>query len=136
MWCVTEVLSQANKNIASGVVMIVCDKDFKIWRYDGKLCERMTYFDMNCWPVKIVARHVFVAPWFVVNVIKPIRFALIDKETRSRIKIHDVPESQILDTLSGYGIRKEALPTDMGGSITLEQAEWIADHRALELDEI
>jgi hypothetical protein len=38
--------------------------------------------------------------------------------------------------LSGYGIRKEALPTDMGGSITLEQAEWIADCRALELDEI
>jgi hypothetical protein len=116
--------------------MIVCDKDFTVWHYDGKLYERMTFFDMNCWPVKIVARHVFVAPWFVVNVIKPIRFSLIDKETRSRIQIHDVPDSQILDTLSGYGIPKEVLPTDTGGSITLDQAEWIANRRALELEEI
>jgi hypothetical protein len=136
MWYAIEVLAQANTDIGSGVVMIVKDKDFTIWHYDGRLYERMTYFDMKCWPVKIIARHVCVAPWFVVNIIKPIRYALIDKHTRSRILIHDGPESQILDVLSDYGILKDMLPTEMGGTVRFDQAEWIANRRAAELGEI
>jgi hypothetical protein len=70
------------------------------------------------------------------KMIKRITKALMDRHTRSRVLEHDVPESQILDVLSHYGIMKDMLPTEMGGTIELNQAEWIASRRATELEEI
>jgi hypothetical protein len=52
---------------------------------------------------------------------------LNDKRTRV-----DVPDSQLLGILSDYGILKEMLPTKMGGTVQLNQAEWIANRRAAE----
>ena len=46
------------------------------------------------------------------------------------------PERQLPDILSDYGIHVDMLPTGMGGSIHLDQAEWIANRRAAELMEI
>jgi hypothetical protein len=71
----------------------------------------------------------------VVNIGKPMIYALMDKDTRSRTLFHAVPESQILDVLSGYGILKDMLPTKMGGTVRFDQAEWIANRRAAELQE-
>jgi hypothetical protein len=65
---------------------------------------------------------------------KPIFFAMADKFTRSRTKFHDVPESAIAESLSSYGIL--TLPTEMGGSLQFSQAEWIAQRRAIEMEEI
>jgi hypothetical protein len=60
----------------------------------------------------------------------------MDKRIRSRTLFHDVPESQIVDILSSYGILKEMLPTEMGGTVRLNQAEWMASRRAAEREEI
>jgi hypothetical protein len=133
---VIEVLAQANTDVRSGVVATVWDKDFTMWDYDDKLNERTTYFDMNCWPVRIIATHICCPPWFMVKVVKPILYAWVDKRSRSRILFHDVPESQILGVLSDYGILKGMLPTMMGGTVRLDQTEWIASRRAAELGEI
>jgi hypothetical protein len=72
----------------------------------------------------------------VANIVKPIVFSLVDKHARSRMLIHNVPESQLLDVLSDYGILKNMLPTEMGGPVQLDPAEWIASRRAVELGEI
>jgi hypothetical protein len=67
---------------------------------------------------------------------KPIIYALMNKQTRSRSVIHDVPDSLIIQDLSIYGILKDMLPIEMGGTIPLNQSEWIFNRRALEIDEI
>ena len=72
----------------------------------------------------------------MVNVIKPIIYALIDKYTQSRHLLHTVPKNRLLDALSEYGILKYMLPTEMGGTVRLHQAEWIANRRALQLGEV
>jgi hypothetical protein len=136
IWYVIEVLAQTNTDIRSGVVAIVWDKDFTIWDYDDRLNERMAYFDMKCWPVKLIATHICCPPWFMVKIVKPILYALINKHARSRIMFHDIPESQVLDVLADYGILKDMLPTEMGGTARLDQAEWIASRRAVDLGEI
>jgi hypothetical protein len=133
---VIEVLAQANTDVRSGIVVIVWDKDFTMWDYDDKLNERMAYFDMKCWPVKIIATHICCPPWFMVKVVKPILYALIDKQARSRILFHNVPESHILEVLSNYGFLKGMLPTIMGGTVRLDQNEWIVSRRSVELGEI
>jgi hypothetical protein len=58
------------------------------------------------------------------------------KEARSRNNIHDLPPEQVANALSSFGISKEMLPTQMGGSIELNLSEWIAKRRAVEMEEI
>jgi hypothetical protein len=50
--------------------------------------------------------------------------------------MHDVPESQVPDILSDYGILKKMLPSELGGTVQLDQAAWIACRRAAELEGI
>jgi hypothetical protein len=69
-------------------------------------------------------------------VLKPIAYALMDKHMRSRILIHDVPERQLPHILTDFGIHEDMLPTGMGGSVQLDQAEWLTNQRAAELMEI
>jgi hypothetical protein len=59
---------------------------------------------------------------------------LVGKHCRSRRLCHG--ESNLLDSLSECGILKEMLPTEMGGTVRLDQADWIATRRAAELKEI
>jgi hypothetical protein len=108
-----------------------------MWDYDHKLySDGIAYFGGTCWPVKILANHVCCPPWFVVNIIQPLINAVYDKRGRERNLEHNVPESQILNALSSYGILKNMLPTEMGGTVLLNQCEWIASRRAAELEEI
>jgi hypothetical protein len=60
----------------------------------------------------------------------------MDKYAQSRILMHDVPESQVPDILSDYGIMKKMLPSELGGTVQLDQAAWIACRRAAELEGI
>lgn len=62
--------------------------------------------------------------------------AFTDKWTRTRTLMHDVPASEIISELSKYGIVESMLPTSMGGTFQLDQAEWIAGRRAAEMEEI
>ena len=130
-------MAQENTDMNSGLVLLTNLKDVTIWDYDHRLYDRILYFSMNCWPVKMIACHVCCAPASIFDkMIKRITNALMDKHTRSRILQHDVPESQILDVLSHYGIMKYMLPTEMGGTVKFDLTEWIASRRAAELEEI
>ena len=80
--------------------------------------------------------HICCAPVLLVRLLKPIMKALMDKDARARLIFHDCPESGILDALSEYGIEKHMLPTEMGGLVQLDQTEWIAHRRAIEMEEI
>jgi hypothetical protein len=130
-------VAQENTDRSSGVIFVNWVKDSTMWDYDHGLYDGIIYFSMNCWPIKMIACHNCCAPASIFDkMIKRITKALMDRHTRSRVLEHDVPESQILDVLSHYGIMKDMLPTEMGGTIELNQAEWIASRRAAELEEI
>jgi hypothetical protein len=60
----------------------------------------------------------------------------VDKHARFRIVKHDVPQDEILNVSPSYGSRKGMLPPAMGGTVVLNQAEWIATRGATELEKI
>jgi hypothetical protein len=136
IWYAIEVTAQENTDVRSGVVMICWDKNKVFASYDCVVNYRVPIFERNCWPIRTIATHACSPPWFVARVLKPILYALMDKHSRSRIILHDVPESQILNALSSYGILKHMLPIEMGGTVLLDQAEWMTNRRAAELSEI
>ena len=107
-----------------------------IWDYDRKVYDHIESLGMSTWPIRFCALHACCAASLVHRIIKPIIFALKDKESRSRTLFHDVPEGMIHEVLSSYGIKKDMLPTDMGGTLQFNQCAWIANRRAAELQEI
>jgi len=114
----------------------VWDKGSTLWDFDHCVYQQIMYFEMNAWPIKLISSHICCTPSFILRIIKPILFALTDKRTRARTNLHNVPESEVLEVLSKYGILRDMLPTEMGGSIELNTYEWIAQRRAAELEEL
>jgi hypothetical protein len=73
----------------------------------------------------------------ILRFAKPIIHSFVSKEFRTRTLSHNaVDERDVLQVLWSYGLQEEMLPTQMGGSIVLDQEEWIANRRAAELEEI
>lgn len=130
-----EIVSQESNETGNGFNCIVWDKHTTIWDIDQKLNERNTYFYRSCWPVKATCTHVCCPPKILMLFLKPVMLALMSKEARARLKFH-VAESELLEALCGYGILGSMLPTEMGGTVELNQSEWIASRRAVELEEI
>lgn len=102
----------------------------------AKVYGKLSHFEKTCWPIKFIGAHICGSPSIVFRIIKPILNAMTDRRGRSRMVIHDVPENTLLEALSGYGIMKNMLPTEMGGTVQPNQAEWIASRRAAEMEEI
>jgi hypothetical protein len=129
-------MAQEKMGMESGLVILAYLQDFTIWDFDHGLYDQIISIERNCWPVKIAARHCYL-PSVFVKIMKYVLNALMDKRGRSRMLMHDVAtESELLDVLSSYGIEKYMLPTEMGGTVLLNQAEWIASRRASELEDI
>ena len=131
-----EIIWQECHETGNGFHCIVWDKYTTIWEVDRKLNDQTFYLYRYCWPVKPMATHVCCPPKILALFLKPVAMALMSKEARARLQFHDVPESEILEVLSGYGILKDMLPTEMGGTVELNQYEWIANRRAVEMEEI
>lgn len=130
-WYAIEVASQEKNDI----VTVVWDKESTVWEYDHKLYQKFAYFESSCWPCKFECFHVCCTPKLIARVVFPIFSALQSEQSRTRTIWHDVPESDILSALSAYGITKDMLPTEFGGTIQLNPSEWIAQRRALEMEE-
>lgn len=71
-----------------------------------------------------------------MRIIKPIVFAFMDSRTRTRSVVHDIPENEIANALSEYGITKQMLPTNMGGSVQINMAQWMVNRRSSEMEEL
>lgn len=139
VWYTIEVAAQkrTKDNSNSSVVQVMWDLKTSLFDYDRRACDRMIYFDTSAWPIKISAFHACCSPAFMTQIIKPLMFALKDRESRQRTLFHDVPASEIINILAKYGIDKDMLPTYMvGGTLELNLLEWITERRAIELEEI
>lgn len=119
-------------------VFLLWEKNASLWNYDRSIVSQVPYYYNHCWPIKPMPTHSCYPNAFVRRVIKPVLVATLSKEGRARTLIHDVPENEILDLLTNYGIRREMLPTSMGGTVDLDKwlLSWIAYRRAIEMEEI
>lgn len=134
MWYIAEVAASENTNVRSGVVEVSWLADASLWEYDPRVFDRLFTYLQNYWPIRTIASHICCPPKIDARFLLPVLIALVDRFTRSRIQMHDVPPSEIISSLAPYGITKEMLPKQMGGSIELFPSEWIANRRAVEME--
>jgi hypothetical protein len=121
---------------SSGFVFIGWHKNATIWDFTRKVIGTLAVYEKSALPIRFDAAHGFCASNFIIRTMSPLVLTLMDARGRSRYKIHDIPENDAAVDLSSYGISKEMLPTEMGGSVVLDQQEWIANRRALEMEEL
>lgn len=138
MWYTIEVASQECTDFGSGFVFIGNNKNSSIWRhFPAKVYGKVALYEKTCWPIHFVAVHTCGISRLVSRLMTPIVKAMMDRRGRSRMIVHDsTTDSETLDALLHYGITKDMLPTEMGGTIQFDQAEWIARRYAIEMEEI
>jgi hypothetical protein len=133
IWYVIEVAAQENTDLRSHAVTVVWSKNASIFDYD-KVYDRVYAFYANCWPICKCSSHVCCPQSYTMRIAKPIVYASMDTASRARTLFHTVAESELLPVLADYGIQEGMLPTDMGGTLKLDQKEWVANRRAAELE--
>lgn len=162
VWYVNEVLAQESNHKQNAIVQIVNSSKATIWDFDSKLYPWITYLEENAFPIRVAAHHLCAADSSIMRFIKPVRtllrvlfcccrflvltntfglfaqvvLALKSRSSRTRIQVHIVPEHEIVNHLPSYGIHAPMLPTDLGGTVQLNQLEWIALRRAVEMEEL
>lgn len=134
IWYVVEVAAQESTIIEKSCPSIGWDKESTIMDFDATLFSRLAHFEKCCWLIKIAARHVCCTSSVLLLVMHHILLALMDRESRSRIVVHNIPETEIIQSLSRFGLRKDSLK--MGGDMQLDQSKWIASRRVIEMEEI
>lgn len=131
-----EVAAEQCPDTESGCVIIGWDRDTSIWDFPRNVYNRVIELEKSCLPIRFVAAHSCCPSSVYMKIMVPVILALTDRRARSRVVVHNVPVSEIIIVLSAYGIQREMLPTIMGGTVELDQQEWIVDRRAAELYEI
>ena len=133
VWYLVEVAARDEKN--TGIVQILWFKGATIWDYDLRVYDRLAYMMSNCFPIHFKANHLCCPPR-VARLIKPIIHSFMSKDMRIHTIQHDVPENEIIEVLSNYGIYRDMLPTEMGGTVKLDLDEFVANRFAIELEEL
>ena len=64
-----------------------------------------------------------------LSTIFPVVRALLGKGFAQRVRIHWGSNAQA--DLDKYGLFKEVLPEDIGGTVVLDNAKWLEDRRRL-----
>jgi hypothetical protein len=136
IWYTMEVAAQECTEISSGIVQIHWERDTTLWDYDSKMHDCIAECLKTSWPVKLISSHICCPPSIPLRFLRPIIHCIMDKDMRSRVQFHDVPETDIAQSLCKFGILESMLPTHMGGRVVINQSEWIANRRASELEEI
>jgi hypothetical protein len=104
-----------------------------VWDYDRKLFTKLPYYEKSCFPIKAAASHACCAPSAIIRTIGSILSALLDSRSRARIVFHD-NKDELIERLSEYGIEKEMLPVELGGTIDLDANGWISQRRSVEME--
>jgi hypothetical protein len=132
-WYLVEIVLREG---GSGFVVLDMLKDASLFDFDYHVFLPIIKFSNDCWPIKPVPGHTCCPPKILLWLFTPIAFAMQGKEMRTRNTMHDVIPAKLADSLSPFGITKDMLPMHMGGTIQLNPSDWIAERRAIEMEEI
>jgi hypothetical protein len=132
-----EILSWENQDINRGYVSMAWNKTTTIWDYshDRKVYDALISLEKSSWPNQCVAHHACLPSSVLSKLLRPVLFAAMLVQTRIRVVTHD-EEKELVDDLSQYGILKDMIPTEMGGTFVVNRSEWMANRRALEMEEL
>ena len=120
VWYIIEILVRESNDPDCSFVRIFMEKYNSLWHYDSFFVRHVPYYFRFCWPAPNIPTHKCCSNLFMRKVGLPLAYSAMSKADRARTIIHDVPDSELIETLSQYGIMAHMLPINMGGLVDLD----------------
>ena len=86
----------------------------------------------ECMPLKMRSMHICHPSPVMYYVGFPILKHVLGRAFRLRTRLHYGTEAKILNDLGKCGIPRKCLPTDLGGLLTIDVKQWVADRSIIE----
>jgi hypothetical protein len=80
-------------------------------------------------PVRVAGVHHYVSSRLLEYIV-PITLFIVGPAIRARYRMHMGREENVLAELAEYGIIRDILPTDMGGTHDFDYTAWLHQRRA------
>mmetsp|Transcript_20556 Transcript_20556/g.37357 ORF Transcript_20556/g.37357 Transcript_20556/m.37357 type:complete len:510 (+) Transcript_20556:2-1531(+) len=131
IWYVFELVAD-EENARKGVVLLADWTSATIWDYDAVMDQFMFEIEREYLPWSFAGIHAIGLPLIIVQILKPAVCAVMGKETRAKLIVHQTEGDLLLKDLEIYGIPKVSIPVEIGGCCHHSHHEWLQMRRRVE----
>jgi hypothetical protein len=125
-WYVLHAALEIESTQQKGVVFIVYLRDTCVHHFDRSLVQLLANSIRGVLPIRVSAIHIFHAP-YLFEVLFDVISLLLGERLTNRMKMYSGEDEMIQDQLTDFGILSSHLPIELGGTIQLNQDQWIAE---------
>ena len=129
-WYVTHAALDDNERAQKyGVIFMASPRNVQFHQFDRPLSKLMVSSLTGAIPLRLAAAHVLRPPTFF-SIIFGIIKLFMPKRMVQRIQIHTGTFEETLQKLENqYGITKDMVPEDAGGTLVLDHEGWLESRR-------
>lgn len=128
IWYVFELVADEG-NARKGVVLLANWTSATIWDYDAVMDQFMFEIEREYLPWSFAGIHAIGLPLVIVQILKPAVCAVMGKEARAKLIVHQTEGDLLLKDLEIYGIPKASIPVEIGGCCHHSHHEWLQMRR-------
>jgi len=126
-WYMAHAALEDETTQKKGTVIIIYQKNVKLDQFNPKLAKMFAESFQGCIPVRLSAIHFCHLPK-IFDVIFPLIKAIISSDLRKKIHLNSGGNKMLLQLFeSKFGIPKESLPVEVGGSLELNHEKWLKE---------
>lgn len=122
MMYILEAMLEGEDATENGFVCIENNSETSIWNWDKVLHDAFVTLEKDILPFEWCGIHVCSCPSLLMKLIKPVALAMGDLRTRHRLVFHE--GVGYTETLQDYGVEKSMLPSDVGGTGSMDANSW------------
>ena len=127
-WYTLHAALEIESTQQKGIVFVVYLKDTCVRHFDRSLVKLLANSIRGVLPVRVSAIHIFHAPYLFEVLFDVVSVLLGDRLTK-RLKMYSGEDEVIHDQLIDFGIFPSRLPVELGGTLELDQDQWIVERK-------
>ena len=129
-WYVLQTRLEEDEQLQTNGVVFLCHCVRNVLQWNASVTKHQTDALRKAVPVRLAAMH-FCDPPHSLNVMFRLGKIFMG-ELGTRMKIHRGTQEEILASLDSFGMSKNVVPTQLGGSVTLDHDQWIRERLVAE----
>jgi hypothetical protein len=128
VWYMIHAALEDEETQKKGIVVIANPKNAKFSQFDQKQDSMIVASLKGILPMRLSEIHICNPPYFF-RILFPIVKIFVGERLRKRVNVHSGSDEKVLDRLDKFGLKREDLPSDLGGQIVLDHDGWLEDRK-------